>query len=292
MNTVDLHMHSNHSLDGDFDVEQLVKKCYDAGLKVIALADHNSVSGVEQYIYEASKLDMKVIPAIEIDCHYNGVNLHVLGYNIDYTEPAFNEIGHKIIKQEQAAAHIQVELIEKMGFHINHDKLSKLIINGVVTGEMIAEAVLYEPENAGDERLVEFYGEGKLANNPLVNFYWEFCSQGKPANIKIEFQSLEEILEIITDYGGTAVLAHPGNNVKENIELLDGIMNSGIDGIEVYSSYHTEAQTKFYEKYALDNDYLITIGSDFHGKTKPSIFLGEISLPLNQQEKLLESLVK
>lgn len=292
MKTVDLHMHSNNSLDGDFEVKELVKKCYDAGLKVIALADHNSVAGVAQYIEEASKLGITAIPAIEIDCHYNGVNLHVLGYNIDYTQPIFNEIGHRILKQEQAGAQRQVELIEEMGFYINHEKLSKLIINGVVTGEMIAEAVLYEPENADDERLKEFYGDGKLSANPLVNFYWEFCSQGKPANIKIEFETLEEILKVIKDNGGTSVLAHPGNNVKENIELLDGIMNNGVDGMEVYSSYHTDAQNKFYEDYALKNDYLITIGSDFHGKTKPSIFLGEISMPADQQARLLESLVK
>lgn len=73
------------------------------------------------------------------------------------------------------------------------------------------------------------------------------------------------------------MLAYPGNNVKENRDLLKSIISYGIKGIEVYSSYHSKEQVEFYKEFALNNKLLITCGSDFHGKTKPSIYLGDIN---------------
>ena len=41
--TIDLHMHSYYSDDGEFTPEELVRKCSGSGIKVMAIADHNSV---------------------------------------------------------------------------------------------------------------------------------------------------------------------------------------------------------------------------------------------------------
>ena len=114
-NIIDLHMHSLYSDDGEYTPGELMTLCKDAGLKFAALADHNSVKGVEEAIKEGEKLGIKVIPAIEIDCIYNGVNLHVLGYYIDPKFPRFYELEEDILRQEQTASPKRVELIEKSG---------------------------------------------------------------------------------------------------------------------------------------------------------------------------------
>ena len=41
------------------------------------------------------------------------------------------------------------------------------------------------------------------------------------------------------------MLAHPGNSLKGRMELLEDIVNLGIQGIEAYSSYHTPEQNSF-----------------------------------------------
>mgnify|MGYP000066403328 CR=1 FL=1 len=96
---IDLHMHSLYSDDGEFTPTQLVEMCHEAGVKIMAIADHNWVKAIYEAKKKAEELKIKYIPAIEIDCTYKGINLHVLGYGIDYTNPAFNQLGEDILKQ-------------------------------------------------------------------------------------------------------------------------------------------------------------------------------------------------
>ena len=42
MNTIDLHMHSQYSIDGEFSVKELCEQANHNGLRVMAIADHNS----------------------------------------------------------------------------------------------------------------------------------------------------------------------------------------------------------------------------------------------------------
>ena len=97
---IDLHMHSLYSDDGEFTPGQLVEMCHEAGVKIMAIADHNWVKAIDEAKKKAEELKIKYIPAIEIDCTYKEINLHVLGYGIDYTNPAFNQLGEDILKQE------------------------------------------------------------------------------------------------------------------------------------------------------------------------------------------------
>lgn len=290
MKTVDLHMHSNWSIDGDYSVKELIRKCHTAGLKYVSLADHNSVAGVQEMISEGMKYNITVIPAIEIDCIYNNINLHILGYNIDIHDHRFNELGYKLLAQEQEISQERIKLIENLGIYVNRNVIQVLQIDGVVTGEMIAEASLYEKENEGNPLLKPFLDGKALSNNPFVNFYWEYCAQGKPAYVPVVMPSLEEIVDLIHECGGLAIFAHPGHNIHEDAEILHEIMENGLDGIEAYSSYHSEIQKEFYINYAYKHEKIITCGSDFHGKIKPSIQLGKLEYPEEQFTKVLSSL--
>ena len=68
MSWLDLHMHSQISLDGEFSPERLAEICHDSGLKVVALSDHNSVRGVERMMTACSRFGIREIPAVELDC--------------------------------------------------------------------------------------------------------------------------------------------------------------------------------------------------------------------------------
>ena len=74
-------------------------------------------------------------------------------------------------------------------------------------------------------------------------------------------------------------------------KLLNNIVQAGIEGMEVYSSYHSQAQMDFYARQAEKHGLIKTIGSDFHGKTKPSIELGGVDCQ-NSEEELYQSLIK
>jgi predicted metal-dependent phosphoesterase TrpH len=276
-NQLDLHMHSNISNDGEYSPSQLMQMCKQHGLKTVALADHNSVRGIEDAEKSANELGIEFIRAIELDCQFEGVNLHLLGYGIDPTVPEFEKNEMDILKKEQDASSKLIHLVQDLGIHLEIEEVLDLAIEGVVTGEMIAEVALEDKRNQNNPLLEPYRKNGKRSDNPYVNFYWDFCSQGKPAYVPIQFLGLNEAIQLIRKARGIAVLAHPGINIGQDQKILEGIVSCGIDGMEVYSSYHDESMVAFYRKQAEKFHLLKTMGSDFHGKTKPAIKLGDMS---------------
>ena len=94
---IDLHMHSLYSDDGEFTPSQLVDMSKEAGIQIMAIADHNWVKAIDEAKERALEKNVILIPAIEIDCTFKDVNLHVLGYGIDHQASAFNELGENVI---------------------------------------------------------------------------------------------------------------------------------------------------------------------------------------------------
>lgn len=274
MSYIDLHMHSYYSDDGEFEPKQLIDLCLEKNIKYFSIADHNSVRGIKEAKEYCVGKNINIIPAIELDCTFNEINLHVLGYGIDCDKTVFYDIEDNIIKQEQFASKKRMKLVKELGIDFSDEVINSLSRNGVVNGEMIAEAAMKFDNNHENPLLMPYYENGSRSDNPYVNFYWDYCAQGKAAYAEVSFISLQEAINIIEESGGIPILAHPGNNIKENINLLEQIISCGIKGIEVYSSYHSKEQVEFYKKFSLKHKLLLTCGSDFHGKTKPSIVIG------------------
>lgn len=178
-----------------------------------------------------------------------------------------------------------------MEIFFNYFEVIKLSRNGVVTGEMIAEAALKDNRNKNNLLMRPFLPYGERSDNPCVNFYWDICSVGKGAYVPMKFMSLMEAIELIYAAGGIAVLAHPGYNVKEDEELLHHIVQAGITGMEVYSTYHSKEQIEFYASQAEKYGLIKTVGSDFHGKTKPAIKLGGVYCN-NLEEEIYHELMR
>lgn len=291
MNTIDLHMHSIYSDDGEYTPTELMKMCKDAGLQIVAIADHNSTKAIPEARNAAEKLKLTYIPAIELDCTIHGVELHVLGYGIDENNQALLDNAEYVKKQAQNVGKEQIEKVKALGFYIDEDACYALSHEGVITGEIIAEVALQDERN--HPLMKEYLPGGSRSDNPFVNFYWDYCAQSKPAYVPIHYISLKEAVDMIHAAGGIAVLAHPGNNTKENLSLIDAIFAYDVKGMEVYSSYHSPEQIAFYKDYAEQHYLMITMGSDFHGKTKPSIALGGSHCPdTSLYENAILSLIK
>ncbi|WP_326513534.1 PHP domain-containing protein [Clostridium intestinale] len=291
MRYIDLHMHSFYSDDGEFSPKELVDLCVGKGIKYFSIADHNSVKGIKEAKEYCKDKEINIIPAVELDCTIDGVNLHVLGYGIDYNNDVFDRIEEDIIKQEQGASKKRMKLIRELGIDFSDEVIKKLSKNGVVNGEMIAEAAMEFDKHKKNLLLQPYYENGNRSDNPYVNFYWDYCAQGKPAYAEVKYISLEKAIEVIKTSGGIPVLAHPGNNVKEKHSLLESIRVCGIEGIEVYSSYHSKEQVEYYKEYAMKNKLILTCGSDFHGKTKPSIAIGSTDCE-NKENDIISEIIK
>ena len=76
---VDLHIHSNES-DGKMTPLEITAQAKHAGKKYIAIADHNNI---DAYLSTNILAEDFVIPAVEFDCYFKGVIIHILGYGIN-----------------------------------------------------------------------------------------------------------------------------------------------------------------------------------------------------------------
>ena len=288
---IDLHMHSAVSDDGQYSPSELMQMCYDAGLEIVALADHNSLKGVPEAKKRAQELGVTYIPAVELDCTLEGQNFHLLGYFIEDKFGWFAENEKTIHENGLIQGEEMMSKVEALGIAVDKQEIRRRAGTGVITGELIAEVALEDRLNEGNELLMKYRKGGERSDNPLVNFYWDYCSQGKPAYSHMEFPSFEKAVEQIKRVDGVPVIAHPGANMGCNIEMLKQMKDIGIEGVEAYSSYHDDKTIKFYSDAADSLGLIKTIGSDFHGKTKPSIKLGVIDMPEEDKEMLSKKLV-
>lgn len=281
---IDLHMHSWYSDDGEFMPEKLVEQCLARGINVMSVTDHNCAKANGEAEKEAEKKGIRYISGIEIDCVYKGLDFHVLGYGIDYRSEDFQRIEEQIEKQVFRASLERLEKTRGLGFCVTENEMWNLSKDNYWkvswTGEMFGEMLLSKPEYMEHPLLKPYRFGGERSDNPYVNFYWDYYAQGKHCYVKIEYPSMEKVIELIHKNGGRAVLAHPGVNLRGRESLLDVVLRLGLDGIEAFSSYHTLPETEFFYEQAKKRKLLITCGSDYHGKTKPSVHLaGYSNLP-------------
>lgn len=286
---IDLHIHSRYSEDGEYTPLELVEQCAKLGVRMMSVTDHNCVKANEEAQDAAKKRGILYIPGIEIDCTYENVNFHVLGYGIDFRSSDFAAIEKHIDDQSFQASLDRLAKTQALGFcHIAENDMRALSKNnyweGSWSGELFAEVLLAMPEYADHPLLKPYRPGGKRSDNPYVNFYWDYYSQGKPCYAKIDYPAMEEIIDIIHRNHGVAVLAHPGVNLKGKEYLLEDILRLGLDGIEAFSSYHSPEQARKFYKAAQKNKLPVTFGSDYHGKTKPSIAIGQHNCPIPYSE--------
>jgi len=284
---VDLHIHSKCSDDGEFSAKEIITMCQLSGMKLVSITDHNSVKGVTEALEENSSVH--VISGIELDCTYKGRDFHLLGYGFDHTRGEFSEIERDIYHQETEAAAEKIRLFRMAtGIPITTDEVITAAHGDTVTGELIAELVLSK-ENAPDYNVLKPYLSGGVKSDmPNVRFYWDFFSPGKPAHVPIRYISLPDAKVLIHKANGVSVLAHPGQNLTGNYDLLGDIIREGIDGIEVFSSYHSEEAAAYFLNIAKQNHLLATCGSDFHGKNKPNIRIGDHGALLEDEELITD----
>jgi 3',5'-nucleoside bisphosphate phosphatase len=285
MGNNDLHIHSLFSEDGEFSVEELMDLAEKANLKVAAIADHDSVKASLRMRQLQRTTAVRWIDAIEISCRLKDLDLHLLGYFIDPADARFTAIEERMRDTEEQLTGRRLELLaDHFKIAFPQGELRAFAQGKILTGEKICEWLLENGENKKHPELRNYFPQGSRSDNPMVNFYWDYMSQGKVAYLPADLPTLKECIDLIHDVGGVAILAHPGKNVKEDHLILDEMIPLGLDGLEVFSSYHSETQLAYYAAYAKKHSLMMTCGSDYHGKTKPRIKMGMTHCPLDAQE--------
>jgi adenylyl-sulfate kinase len=257
----DLQSHSLHS-DGHLSPAQVVERAAEAGVKLLALSDHDTVDGVDEALASGALHGVRVVPATEIsavDGPYE--DLHVLGYGIDHRSRRLGErlLDARLDRERRADA--MAKRLGELGFEVDPAPIEERKAAGKPVGRPhLAAAVLAHPANA--ERLAE---EG---HSDVSSFIPAYLIKGKPGYVARTHPTVEEAIEWIHEAAGVAVWAHPFWDIENEDEVLAAIeryREVGLDGVEVFYTTHTEPQVRLLAERCADLGLLATGSSDFHG---------------------------
>ena len=257
----DLQSHSLHS-DGALAPAQVVENAAEAGVRLLALSDHDTVDGVDEALAAGALNGVQVVPATEIsavDGQYE--DLHVLGYGIDHRSKLLGErlLDARLDRERRADA--MAARLGELGFEVDPAPIDARKAAGKPVGRPhLAAAVLAHPANA--ERLA---AEG---HSDVSSFIPAYLIQGTPGYVARSHPTVEEAIGWIHDAAGVAIWAHPFWDIKDPGEVLaaiDRYRAAGLDGVEVFYTSHTREQTLLLAERCAELGLLSTGSSDYHG---------------------------
>lgn len=264
---IDLHSHSNIS-DGLLSPTNLVEHAATHGVKILALTDHDDISGLAEAQQAAIQHGIQLVNGVEISVTWKKRTLHVVGLNIN---PLNTMLMQSLagVRQSRLERAKQMALgLEKAGIHGAFEAASALAPQSILTRMHFAR-FLVERQYAKDAKSV----------------FKKYLVKGKPGFVDHEWMSLESALNLITGSGGVAVLAHPGRyDIRRTnmLLLLEEFRALGGSAIEVVTGSHTPAQYVEYAKYAQLFGLKASQGSDYHGKGISFMEMGRLpALPSN-----------
>lgn len=248
---IDLHSHTKFS-DGHLTAEELILRAHTMQVDVLAITDHDTVAGLEtaHNTQAKQKRPLKIIDGVEISTNWHGFDIHVVGLNVDRTNPTF-------LAQLEGQAQTRKVRAEKIA-----EKLGKCGFEGVLP-RAIALAGEGQVTRAHFARvLVNNYGVGTM--NAAFKKY---LGKGKRAAVKAEWPSVETAIEWIHGAGGQAVLAHPVHydmTAKWLRRLVDLFAEAGGDAIETAFPGISKDKQALVNELAASHNLLASAGSDFH----------------------------
>ncbi len=262
----DLQSHSVHS-DGALAPSEVVSAAAAAGVKLLALSDHDTAAGVPEATMAASALEIVVVPATEITVSFDGQQeLHVLGYLIDPLDRTLAQRLERSRSDRETRAAAMGDALRELGFELDDAALSARAQQGKSIGRPhLAQATVSVPANRP-----RLEAEGLL--DPTA-FLVAYLIEGRPAFRARAAPSVEEAIELIHAAGGVAVWAHPFWDVKDPAAVLDAIDRfraAGLDGVEVFYVTHTREQTELVAERCTELGLLSTGSADFHGPRHPT----------------------
>jgi len=266
MRVADLHLHTFYS-DGTYTPEELIRQAVRVGLNCIAVTDHDTIAGIKPSWELGTKKDIEVIPGIELSSEYNGTEIHILGYFVDYKNKTFIAALDTLRKNRIERIYKILDKLKEMGVDLKPKKIFDIAKEGTVGRLHVARAML---------------AEGFIRS--LYEAFHKYIGDKGPAYVAGFKLTPQKAIDLIKNAGGTPVLAHPYTLTQD--ELIPELVKAGLMGLEVYYPEHSQADVNFYLGLAKKYHLLVTGGSDCHGEAKSELKIGLIKIPYELVEKL------
>ncbi len=263
---IDLHCHSHYS-DGALSPEVLLEKALQAGVKMLALTDHDTTAGLASLQHAARDTGVKIINGIEFSTRWKKHDIHILGLNIKPEDEGLcalveQQNEHRIDRAKKIAA-----CLAEAGVHDAYEKACDI---------------------AGHDRIARPHFAQILINEGLVKdmeaAFKRFLGRGRGAFVPTAWSSIPEVVSGIIQAGGDAVIAHPLKYKLTRSKLhalVSEFKAAGGAALEVVSGEMMVTQITELAGLCLRFELLASTGSDFHHEMSGTGLGRQKPLPIN-----------
>jgi predicted metal-dependent phosphoesterase TrpH len=271
---IDLHTHSRAS-DGTQTPAELIRAAAHARLDVVALTDHDTAAGWDEAQRAAELAGVTLVRGIEISTRYQGQGVHLLAYLPDPTYPPLVEQLDKVLAGRASRVPAMIDRLRVLGVQVEHEDVRRAGRGTAATGRPhVADALV---------------SRGEVADRSEA--FRRYLNPGRPAYVDRYAAPLVEMLRVVEEAGGVAVIAHPwGRHGREfpDEATFDQLAGLGLVGIEVDHQDHDRPARDRLRAIARNLSLVVTGSSDHHGLGKVDHELGCNTTDPAAYERLLD----
>jgi predicted metal-dependent phosphoesterase TrpH len=267
----DLHTHTYHS-DGTRSPKEVLDVARAHGIEVVAISDHDNLAAYFEIKPYADQAGMTLVPAIELSCGFEGIDIHVLAYAFDPHDERIEARLRSFRDTRHRRGYAIVERLRELGVPVSAERVDQLAAGGALGRPHVARA------------LVE---AGHVAS--VSEAFDRYLGTGKPANVEKERFRIDEAVSLIHAAGGLTSIAHPTLYANHE-DVVPRLLDLGIDAVEVMHPQVPELERERYTNLVRFRGKFATGGSDDHGTVKTSETLGTVRVPETMISPILERL--
>jgi 3',5'-nucleoside bisphosphate phosphatase len=256
----DLHTHTYHS-DGTRSPKEVVDVAKAHGIDILAISDHDNLAAYFEIRKYADERGVTLVPAMELSCEVDGVDVHVLAYAFDPLDERIEARLGGFRETRHRRGYAMVEKLRALGLNISNERVDELAAGGAMGRPHVARA------------LVE---AGYVAS--VSEAFDKYLGTGKPGYVGKERFAIAEAVALIHDAGGVLSIAHP-TLYPDHTLLIPRLLDDGIDAVEVMHPQVDDGNRERYTNLARFRGKFTTGGSDDHGTVKTSETLGTVKVP-------------
>jgi predicted metal-dependent phosphoesterase TrpH len=245
---VDFHTHTTAS-DGALTPRALLERAQALNISSLAITDHDTVAGYLA-VRDEVPAGLTLYPGTELSCVWGGANIHIVGVGFD---PEHAALLAMLARLDEA----RVERAEKIA-----QRLEKAGMPGALAGayRIAGASQIGRPHFA--TWLVE---QGFVNDAPTAFDRW--LGRGKMGDIKAFWPPLSEVVAVLVESGGVAVLAHPlkyDMTATKLRALCKDFAAAGGQAIEIVSGRQSADECARLSRLAEALNLAVSVGSDFH----------------------------
>ena len=249
MNSIDLHIHSTFS-DGVLRPSELVVAATKLDLQGLALTDHDTVEGLDEFMETGAREKLETVAGIEISSYFGEQPVHILGYGMDWRHAALVEQVEEMQRIRDDRNRKIQNRFKGLGIRISDEDLAR-----------VSEGQIGRPHFA-----MVLCDKGIVTT--VEQAFVRYLRKNGQAYVAKEKYAASEAIRAIRKAGGITVLAHPwctDHSLRTIPLLLNRLQDIGLEGVEVYYPAHSAATRDALLDMARRLRLLVTGGSDFHG---------------------------